>query len=77
MCYTWNSFFTLVTIHEFKMNTMGIHFRNEQFCSDQGRTRVCDLRSRDRKAYVFTPQPETRGERRSGQKWSFMDGHKL
>ena len=41
------------------------------FCSDQGRTRVCG------EAYVCTPQPETRGERRAGQKGPFMDGHKL
>jgi len=39
------------------------------FCPDQGRTRVCG------KAYVCTPQPETRGERRAGQKGPFMDGH--
>jgi hypothetical protein len=41
------------------------------FCSDQGRTRVCG------EAYVCTPQPETRGERRAGQKGPFMDGHEL
>ena len=39
------------------------------FCSDQGRTRVFG------ETYVCTSQPETRGERRSGQKWPFMDGH--
>jgi hypothetical protein len=39
------------------------------FCSDQGRTRVCG------EAYVCTPQPETRGERRARQKWPFVDGH--
>jgi hypothetical protein len=41
------------------------------FCFDQGRTRVCG------EAYVCTPQPETRGERRAGQKGPFMDGHNL
>jgi hypothetical protein len=41
------------------------------FCSDQGRTRVFG------EAYVCTPQPETRGERRSGQKGQFLDGHYL
>ncbi|MFZ0484640.1 MAG: hypothetical protein WAL93_14725, partial [Desulfobacterales bacterium] len=41
------------------------------FCPDQGRTRVFG------EAYVCTPQPETRGERRSGQKGPFMDGHYL
>jgi hypothetical protein len=41
------------------------------FCSDQGRTRVFG------EAYVCTPQPETRGERRAGQKGPFMDGHHL
>ncbi|PLX52787.1 MAG: hypothetical protein C0611_07630 [Desulfobacteraceae bacterium] len=45
------------------MNTMGVQFINEQFFSDQGRTRVCGPRSRDRKAYVCKPQPETRGLR--------------
>jgi hypothetical protein len=39
------------------------------FCSDQGRTKVCG------EAYVCTPQPETRGERRAGKKRPFMDGH--
>jgi len=32
---------------------------------------------RDRKAYACRPQPETRGERRAGQKGPFMDGHHL
>jgi len=39
------------------------------FCPDQGRTRVCG------EAYACTPQPETRGERRAGQKEPFMDGN--
>jgi len=38
------------------------------FCSDQGRTRVFG------EAYACTPQPETRGESRAGQKGPFMDG---
>jgi hypothetical protein len=41
------------------------------FCSDQGRTRVFG------EAHVGTLQPETREERRSGQKWPFMNGHQL
>jgi len=41
------------------------------FCPDQDRTRVCG------EAYECTPQPETRGERRAGQKGPFMDGHYL
>ena len=39
------------------------------FCSAQGRTRVCG------EAYVCAPQPETRGERRAGQKGPFMNGY--
>ncbi len=39
------------------------------FCPDQGRTRVFG------EAYACTPQPETRGERRAGQKGPFLDGH--
>jgi len=38
------------------------------FCLVQGHTRVCG------EAYDCTPQPETRGERRAGQKRPFMDG---
>ena len=34
-----------------------------------GQARVCG------EAYACTPQPETRGERRAGQKGPFMDGH--
>jgi hypothetical protein len=30
---------------------------------------------RDRKAYVCTAQPESRGERRSAEKLPFMDGN--
>jgi hypothetical protein len=46
------------------------------FCSDQGRTRVCGPRIAGQEGvYVCTPQPETRGEHRAGQKWPFMDGH--
>ena len=41
------------------------------FCPDQGRTRVCG------EAYVCTPQPETRGERRAEQKGPFMGGNSL
>ena len=41
------------------------------FCPDQGRTRVCG------EVYVCTPQPETRGERRAGQKGPFMDEYSL
>ncbi|MFZ0482481.1 MAG: hypothetical protein WAL93_03745, partial [Desulfobacterales bacterium] len=59
----------LVSIHESKMNTMVSNSEMSNFCPDQGRTRVCG------EAYVCTPQPETRGERRAGQKWPFMDGH--
>jgi hypothetical protein len=45
------------------------------FCSDQGLTRVCDPRIAGQEAYVFcTPQPETRGERRAGQKEPSMHG---
>jgi hypothetical protein len=42
-----------------------------KFCSDQGRTRGCG------EVYVCTPQPETRGERRAGQKRPFMVGYYL
>jgi hypothetical protein len=40
----------------------------EALATSQGRTRVCG------EAYFCTPQPETRRERRAGQKWPFMDG---
>jgi len=45
------------------------------FCSDQGRTRVCGPRKAGQEGHVCTPKPETRRERRAGQKEPFMDGH--
>jgi len=41
------------------------------FYSDQGRTRVFG------EAYICMLQPETRGERRAGQKGPFMDSNDL
>ena len=45
------------------------------FFAGQGRTRVFGPRTRDRKATIRTPQPETRGERSPAGKRPFMDGH--
>jgi hypothetical protein len=60
------------------------------FCSEQGRirrrlkkalagqARVCGPRKAGQEGVrLCTPQPETRGERRAGQKGPFMDGHQL
>jgi len=53
------------------------------FCSDQGRPREIGFAFHGAGTRVFgaadvcTPQLETRGERRAGQKGPFMDGHKL
>jgi len=56
------------------------------FCSDQGRTRVCGPRKAGQEgvrlyAAAGNPRPPARRayaserERRSRQKWPFMDGH--
>jgi len=39
------------------------------FFAEQGLTRVCG------EAYCCTPQPETRGRRRSAENRPFLDGH--
>jgi hypothetical protein len=56
----------IVSIHEFMLNTRVSYAEMSNFCSDQGRTRVFG------EAYVCMPQPEARGERRTGQKGPFL-----
>jgi hypothetical protein len=45
------------------------------FCSDQGRTRVFGPRIAGQEGVRLYAAAGTRGERRAGQKWPFMDGH--
>ena len=47
------------------------------FCSDQGRTRVCGPRKAGQEGLELYAAAETLEERRTGQKGPFVDGHQL